>query len=328
MGFLFLRNCHFRYSEYQNLLFKFLVLIFFLYLQQNQSIMSPLKPILFLFALSVFSCSNETYDESDDPDIEETDPDPDPDPINYTPTTLGDYWIYDVESTSADTPAMNFTGTDSLYIATSTANDFTYQVNNGMDALGTMNTLLVNGSLSKTATTLKYTGTLELPIDIPITQMPAINDLTIFDLDASDGEILSDMSDSFSEIIDIQGTMVPIEISYALSTTKEDFYPTTSVNGMTYTNVYEAVLKLNISVTGTVMIFGTSQTINVIQPQDVLTVRYSYGGDIGLLRAETTQGFQLSPEVILLIQQLGATGTVTTASTTTSTEELSSYLLN
>ena len=289
--------------------------------------MSALKPVLFLFALSVIvSCSNETYDESDDPDIDVTDPDPDP--LNYTPNTLGDYWIYDVESTSADTPAMNFTGTDSLYIATSTANAFTYQANNGMDALGTMNTLLVDGSLSSSATTLKYTGTLEIPLDIPLTQMPGINDLTVLDLDAANGDVLSDLSDSFSETLNIQGNMIPIEISYALSTTKENFYPTRSVNGMTYTNVYEATLKLNISVTGTVVIFGTSQTINVIQPQDVLTVRYYYGGDIGLLRAETTQEFQLSNEVIALIQQLGATGTVTTSSTTTSVEELKNYMVN
>ena len=290
--------------------------------------MSPLKSVFFLFALSVIvSCSNETYDEGDDPDIEVTDPDPDPDPLNYTPTTLGDYWIYDVESTSADTPTMNFTGTDSLYIATSTASSFTYQANSGMAALGTMNTLLVNGSLSNSVTTLKYTGTLDIPLDIPLTQTPAINDLTIMDLDAANGDVLSNISDSFSETLNIQGTMVPIEISYALSTTKENFYPTTSVNGMTYTNVYEATLKLNISVTGTI-ILGTSQTINVIQPQDVLTVRYYYGGDIGLLRTESTQGFQLSNEVILLIQQLGATGTVATSSTTTSTEALSSYLIN
>ncbi|MDB9954062.1 hypothetical protein OAD49_00690 [Flavobacteriaceae bacterium] len=291
--------------------------------------MSALKPILFLLTLSVIiSCSNETYDESDDPDIDVTDPDPVPDPLNYTPSTLGDYWIYDVESTSADTPTMNFTGTDSLYIATSTASAFTYQVNNGMDALGTMNALLVNGSLSNSATTLKYTGTLDIPLDIPLTQMPAINNLTVLDLDAANGDVLSDLSDSFSETLNIQGNMVPIEISYALSTTKENFYPTTSVNGMTYTNVYEATLKLNISVTGTVVIFGTSQTINVIQPQDVLTVRYYYGGDIGLLRAETTQEFQLSNEVIALIQQLGATGTVTTSSSTTSVEELKSYMVN
>ena len=288
--------------------------------------MNTLKPILFFFLLVIVSCSNETYEEGDNPDIDVTDPEPDP--LDYFPNTLGDYWIYDVESTSSDTPLINFTGSDSLYIATSTANSFTYQANNGMDALGSMNTLLVNGSLSKTTTDLKYTGSLDFPIDIPITQSPAINDLTIIDLDASNGEVLSDLSNSFSETIDIQGTMIPIEISYALTTEKENFYETTSLNGMEYTNVHEAILKLNISVTGEITLFGTSQTINVIQPQDVLTVRYFYAGDIGLVRAETTQGFQLSTEVILLIQQLGATGTVTTSSTSTSVEELNSFLVN
>jgi hypothetical protein len=153
------------------------ITMIYLYLHQIHSIMNALKPILFLLALSVFSCSNETYDETNNTDINAIDPDPDP--TNYTPTTLGDYWIYDVESTSIDSPLMNFTGTDSLYIATSTENTFTYQANNGMAALGTMNTLLVNGSLSKTTTTLKYAGALEIPIDIPLTQVPEINDLTI-----------------------------------------------------------------------------------------------------------------------------------------------------
>ena len=291
--------------------------------------MSALKPILFLLTLSVIiSCSNETYDESDDPDIDVTDPDPVPDPLNYTPNTLGDYWIYDVESSSDDTPAMNFTGIDSLYIASSTANSFTYQVNNDMAALGTMNTLLVNGSFSKTTTTLKYTGALEFPIDIPITQVPTIDDLTLIDLDAANGEVLSNLSGDFSESIDIQGTMIPVEVNYSLTSTKENFYPTTSVNGSTYTNVYEATLKLNLSMYGTLTILGFPQTIEVVQPQDVLTIRYYYGGDVGLLRAESTQEFQLSTALIALIQQLGGTVDIPTSSTTISVEELSSYFLN
>ena len=283
--------------------------------------MNFLKPILFLVVLSVFSCSNETNEESDNTDTEIN-------PLNYTPTTLGDYWIYDVESSSDDTPAMNFTGVDSLYIASSTANSFTYQVNNGMAALGTMNTLLVNGSFSKTTTTLKYTGALEFPIDISITQVPTIDNLTLIDLDAANGEVLSNLSGDFSETIDIQGTMIPVEANYSLTSTKENFYPTTSVNGSTYTNVYEATLKLNLSVNGTITILGFPQTIEVVQPQDVLTIRYYYGGDVGLLRAESTQEFQLSIALIALIQQLGGTVDIPTSSTTISVEELSSYFLN
>ena len=283
--------------------------------------MSPLKPIIFLFALIIFSCSNETFEEGDDPT-----------PLNYTPNTLGDYWIYDVESTSADTPKMNFTGSDSLYIATSTSNAFTYQVNNGMDALGSMNAILVNGNLSKTTTTLKYTGTLDLPIDIPIdiplTQNSTVNDFKIIDLDAANGETLSNFSNSFSETIDIQGTVIPVEISYSLSTRKENFYATTSVNGTTYTNVYEATLKLNLSVTGTLTLFGFTQTIEVIQPQDVLSIRYYFGGDVGLLRAESTQEFQLDAALIALIQQSAGTIDIPTSATTTSVEELNNYSLN
>ena len=284
--------------------------------------MRSLKSILFLFALSIISCSNETYE---DEDIDVTDPETSP--TTYVPNTLGDYWVYDVERTSPDIPEMNFTGSDSLYIATSTGTTFTYKVNNDMAALGTMNTLLVNGSLSKTSTTLDYTGSLDLQVDLPIAEMPTIEDLKLMDLEASNGEILSDFSNSFSESLDIQGTAIPIEINYALTTSKENFYPTTTLNGMAYSNIFEATLKLNISVTGTVTVFGISQAIDIIQPQDVMTVRYYYGGNIGLIRAETTQGFELSSEITLLLEQLGETD-FTMSAQTIGVEELRDFRVN
>ena len=284
--------------------------------------MRSLKSILFLFALSIVSCSNETYEEED---MDVTDPETSP--TTYVPNTLGDYWVYDVERTSPDIPEMNFTGSDSLYIATSSVNTFTYKVNNDMAALGTMNTLLVNGSLSKTSTTLDYTGSLDLQIDLPITEMPTIENLKLMDLEASNGEILSDFSNSFSETLDIQGTAIPIEINYALTTSKENFYSTTTLNGMAYSNIFEATLKLNISVTGTITVFGISQAIDIIQPQDVMTVSYYYGGNIGLIRAETAQGFELSSEITSLLEQLGETD-LTMSAQTIGVEELRDFRVN
>ena len=284
--------------------------------------MRSLKSILFLFALSIVSCSNETYEEED---MDVTDPETSP--TTYVPNTLGDYWVYDVERTSPDIPEMNFTGSDSLYIATSSVNTFTYKVNNDMAALGTMNTLLVNGSLSKTSTTLDYTGSLDLQIDLPITEMPTIENLKLMDLEASNGEILSDFSNSFSETLDIKGTAIPIEINYALTTSKENFYPTTTLNGMAYSNIFEATLKLNISVTGTITVFGISQAIDIIQPQDVMTVSYYYGGNIGLIRAETAQGFELSSEITSLLEQLGETD-LTMSAQTIGVEELRDFRVN
>ena len=284
--------------------------------------MRSLKSILFLFALSIVSCSNETYEEED---MDVTDPETSP--TTYVPNTLGDYWVYDVERTSPDIPEMNFTGSDSLYIATSSVNTFTYKVNNDMAALGTMNTLLVNGSLSKTSTTLDYTGSLDLQIDLPIAEMPTIENLKLIDLEASNGEILSNFSNSFSETLDIQGTAIPVEINYALTTSKENFYPTTTLNGIAYSNIFEATLKLNISVTGTITVFGISQAIDIIAPQDVMTVRYYYGGNIGLIRAETTQGFELSSEITLLLEQLGETD-LTMSAQTIGVEELIDFMVN
>ena len=78
-------------------------------MNENQSIMSTLKPLLFLFALSIVSCSNETYEEEV---MDVTDPETSP--TTYVPNTLGDYWVYDVERTSPDIPEMNFTGTESV----------------------------------------------------------------------------------------------------------------------------------------------------------------------------------------------------------------------
>jgi hypothetical protein len=196
-----------------------------------------------------------------------------------------------------------------------------------MASLGTMNTLLVNGSLSKTSTTLDYTGSLDLQIDLPITEMPTIENLKLMDLEASNGEILSDFSNSFSETLDIQGTAIPIEINYALTTSKENFYPTTTLNGMAYSNIFEATLKLNISVTGTITVFGISQAIDIIQPQDVMTVRYYYGGNIGLIRAETAQGFELSSEITSLLEQLGETD-LTMSAQTIGVEELRDFRVN
>ena len=57
--------------------------------------MNTLKLLLFLFALSIVSCSNETYEEEEE-DIDVTDL---AGPENYVPNTLSDYWIYDIETT-------------------------------------------------------------------------------------------------------------------------------------------------------------------------------------------------------------------------------------
>ena len=247
---------------------------------------------------------------------------------DFNPNSQDNYWIYNVDSSSADLPEMDFSSIDSLYVASTSATSYTLDANDGMGADGSMNSILTSGSLSSTNTILKYNGTLDLPLDFDLEQTPEITDLVLLDLEAANGAILSSVSGAFSDTIDIQGSAIPLNISYELSTIKENLYDTKLVNGTTYTNVYEGTLSFNLSVTGTITIFGISQALNIIKPQDILFIRYYYGAGIGLLRAESNQGFELATEIIALISQSGGGFDLPASATVTGVEALSNYMLN
>ena len=221
---------------------------------------------------------------------------------------------------------MDFTSTDSLYVVSTSNTTYTLNANNGMGADGSMNSILTSGSLSTTNTTLIYSGALDLPIDLLVDQALEISDLSLIDLEADNGAVLSTIEGAFSETIDIQETMIPINVNFELLTTKENLYDSKTVNGVSYTNVYEGTLNFNVSVTGTIIISGFS--VNVIEPQDILSIRYYYGADIGLLRAESNQGFELAPDVIALIAEADDGNELPSSATVTGIEALSNYMIN
>ncbi len=236
--------------------------------------MKTLKFILIL--LISISCSNDASDineEMVEEMVEDTDEDSSLNISDFARSKLENYWIFDVDSNSNGTPEMNYTATDSLYVLTSNLDAFTLGANDNNVASATMNNLLISGSLSKSGTALKYTGTLELPIDLDLDldQTLAITDLIFVDLDATNGDIMYDFSSNYSDSVDIQGTVIPLEISYSLTTKKENFYPTHSINGTSYTNVYEASLNLTIAISGTVNFLGVPQSLNIIKPRKGFT---------------------------------------------------------
>ena len=278
---------------------------------------------LFLSSLIILSCSSEENGS----EINET-----TEPVltasNFSPNSEGSYWKYDVDSSSTDLPEMDFTSTDSLYVVSTSNTTYTLNANNGMGADGSMNSILTSGSLSTTNTTLIYSGALDLPIDLLVDQALEISDLSLIDLEADNGAVLSTIEGAFSETIDIQETMIPINVNFELLTTKENLYDSKTVNGVSYTNVYEGTLNFNISVTGTITISGFSVNVNIIEPQDILSIRYYYGADIGLLRAESNQGFELAPDIIALIAQAGGGNELPSSATVTGIEALSNYMIN
>ena len=275
---------------------------------------------LFLVLFIFFNCSSEDNEsETTYPVLTASD---------FSPNSEGSYWMYNVDSASADLPEMDFSSIDSLYIVSTSNAAYTLEANNGIGADGSMNSILTSGSLSTTDTTLTYSGALDLPIDIVVDQALEISDLILIDLEADNGSVLSAIEGAFTETIDIQGSMIPINVNFELFSAKEDLYDSKIVNGVSYTNVYEGTLNFNLSVTGTITIFGFGQNINIIESQNILSIRYYYGANLGLLRAESEQGFELAPEVIALIDQTGGGNEFPSSATVTGVEALINYVIN
>ena len=275
---------------------------------------------LFLGLFIFFNCSSEDNEsETTDPVLTASD---------FSPNSEGSYWVYNVDSTSSDLPEMDFSSIDSLYIVSTSNAAYTLEANNGIGADGSMNSILTSGSLSTTDTTLIYSGALDLPIDIVVDQALEISDLILIDLEADNGTVLSTIEGAFTETIDIQGSMIPINVNFELFSAKEDLYDSKIVNGVSYTNVYEGTLNFNLSVTGTITIFGFGQNINIIESQNILSIKYYYGANLGLLRAESEQGFELAPEVIALIDQTSGGNEFPSSATVTGVEALINYVIN
>ena len=275
---------------------------------------------LFLGLFIFLNCSSEDNEsETTDPVLTASD---------FSPNSEGSYWVYNVDSTSSDLPEMDFSSIDSLYIVSTSNAAYILEANNGIGADGSMNSILTSGSLSTTDTTLIYSGALDLPIDIVVDQALEISDLILIDLEADNGTVLSTIEGAFTETIDIQGSMIPINVNFELFSAKEDLYDSKIVNGVSYTNVYEGTLNFNLSVTGTITIFGFGQNINIIESQNILSIRYYYGANIGLLRAESEQGFELAPEVIALIDQTSGGNEFPSSATVNGVEALINYVIN
>ena len=260
-----------------------------------------MKKAIYLFIGFVFilSCSDEAYDSNTDNSNDTT--------ADFSPSGDNDYWIYDVVSSSADVPEMNFTATDSIYISSIDENSFTLNANNNGVANGSMNILLTNGTISKTPTTLVFDGNIDVPqnlLDLGFTQDLSIENMTLLNLEASNNEEMFFQESNFSETIDIMGTDVPVEISSKISTKKINFYTNETINDTNYNDVFEAEFALNISVNGTFSVAGFTQTIPILETQDVMKVTYFYANNMGLVRAETSQGISLSSQLTSLLELL------------------------
>lgn len=277
--------------------------------------------ILILF---VSACSDDSID---------VDTSPSPLTGNYFPSANTNIWNYDVDNTNAANPEQNFENEpDFVSIATASEGVFTLEINNGGLANGAMNGILAVGVLNTDSSTLSYSGNLQLPggfSDLS-DQVIVLQDVLLYDLNASNGSLMSELTDSFTENLDLNGTMVPLTINYQLQTRKISTSNSMSVNGETYSNIIKTELVLNLNVYATIDLLGGNNPSNydIIDNQDVLVIENYFAEDIGLIKSEAEQTYQIEEDFVDLLNFLSVDLGVPTSQSILNVQELDSYLLD
>ena len=284
-----------------------------------------LIPLLVL-TLLLGSCSNS--DDGDDNDNSSN-----PLSGNYFTSTVGDLWTYNVEGTNSNDANLNFSETDFISVATSAGNDFTLVANNNNSpAAGTMNAILVNGTLTRDDSTLKFSGDLDLPSEFSGFSNTTISlqDVLIYDLNASINSTLSEVTGSFTQDLDLEGNILPLTVTYTLTTKKISNMNSLTVDGEVFSNVFKGELNISMNVVTSIDLLGLGNPVDydVLATQDVLTIENYFAKDVGLIKSESYITYQLDQGLLAVLDNLQLDLGIPENLTVENTQEIESYLIS
>lgn len=273
------------------------------------------KSILVLFlSLFLFNCSEDSDDSETNNQIQFSG--------EFLPLSIDNQWDYDVENTNNNTNETT-NSQDVLKVESENASGFSLSVNDNGVANGIMSGILTTGDLSLTETTLVSNGTIGLPIDGFDFNIVLENAL-LYNTEAPNDEILYTQSGTFTQ--DFQG--YPITINYSLFSTQLENLENMEVLGANFDTVTSANISLELSVSTEVSVFGLTQTISLLDTQNVLSVDAFYAKDIGLITANANIGYSLNENTVTILQLLGVDLSMLPTNTSVlNTQELTSYTL-
>ncbi|AUC81533.1 hypothetical protein [Lacinutrix sp. Bg11-31] len=286
--------------------------------------MKVLKKITLIFlGLVIFACS--TDDDGGTATLTQSEPLTG----DYFPNALSNLWIYNVVNTNPEDATLDFTEVESLTISSSTGSNYTLSANN-TPALGTMNGFLVNGTLTSTDDTLIYNGSISTPdvISELFNTSISLDNVLLYSLNADDNEELSTKSGTITQDLDLNGTIVPLTLNYSFSTTKLASSNSLTLDGETFSDVIKSNLRLNVDVTVTINAFGQQLNISVLDSQDIMSIDYYFAKDKGLIKANATQGYEISSSFVMLLEGQNIDIGIPTTASSTNNQEIDSYILN
>lgn len=244
-----------------------------------------MKKLIYVFlsvvaTVSIVSCSSSDDSNSDDNS-------------NNTPFAIplaaGNYWKYDV-LVDVDTYS------DSLYIANDTviANK-TYKKFKTQDIpVGFYSSSLnENGVIYEDGKVL-LSGSLDLAQGqgLPTAVNLSVTDLVVFNKNANNGDALNATPVTGTTQQDYQG--ITFDIDYELNTyAGETFSSFTSPDGTVYSNVKSSVVKLNLTVSNSLL------NINILSDPEVMTSTLYFADGIGMVYSKTDLNIAINSSVVL-----------------------------
>ncbi len=287
-----------------------------------------MKNLHSLYAFLVLSLILASCSSSDDNDSSNDEPLTG----NYFPSGLGDIWTYNVEGTNSNDSNLNFSETDFISVGTSEASGFTLIANNNSSpAAGTMNAVLVNGTLTRDDSTLKFSGDLDLPDEFSDFSGTTISlqDVLLYDLNAPNNEVLSEVSGSFSQDLDLQGSLLPLTITYTLTTKKVSNLNSLTVDGEVFTNINKTNLYISMRVVTAIDLLGLGNPVDydLLPTQDVLTIENYFAENVGLIKSESYITYELDQGLLSILDDLSIDIGIPASLTVENNQELENYLI-
>lgn len=225
--------------------------------------------------ISLISCS------SDDTSINDTNN------ATYFPLTTGNEWNY--TNTSTAEGGIENTNEETLTITTQNNNAYSFSSSANMLERGVITGILVNGSLTKQNGKLIYNGEYVVDLssfDIENLNIP-IDNLVVYDVNASAGDALSTISNTINQTLNLQGQDIPLSITYSLNTIQHEILESYTVNNTSYENVLKADVSLNLVVNASLVVV----TVPLLEEQEVLTSSNYYAADVGLIYSENSASY-------------------------------------
>jgi hypothetical protein len=246
--------------------------------------------LLFILSLFIVSCS------SDDDNGNNNNPTP---PSNtFLPSDIGNYWVYDVQSTA-------ISGRDSVYVANDTViNGSTFQkIRTKKQPVGFFSNALNKNAIRYADGKIYLTGAagLDFAENLPINI--AVSNFVIFDQNANENTELGSVSGTLEQ--EIEG--FKIKFNYKLTSKAKATLATYTSGQQNYNNVRPVEIILNLEITAGVA--GFPIAFPLLKPQNVVVSTQYYAENIGVVGTTTDITYELEeiplPDFQLPIPQSG-----------------------